>query len=241
MFPIRPLIHEVSRLAVAAGVIGLAVGPDVVRGRVRDVLVASWQAAGRELVRDGLAALASQLDGTHAELQRARARRATLARRLCDLEVRRETARTRVEQGRALLTRISSLLNRLPDGEDRAVLNREAGWHRQRSLAARGEVAQLDAATAILADEIARADHRIQEAQDRLSIRESELAWLQAAHDARQLRQELANVDDVPRRGAAPTRRLAEALEPLDPRLSFEPPRTTRILATLSPARASDD
>jgi hypothetical protein len=194
-------LRWMSRLAVAGGVAGLAVGPEVVRGRIDAALVVACRAAGEVLVGHDLAGSEGRIDAIRTGLRRAQARRDGLVGRREALEARRRAAAARAGEVRELLVRIASLLDRLPDGEDRDALHGEAGWQLQRGLEAAREVARLDAAADELAAEIAGADRRLHEARDRLSIRESELAVRAAGAEVRRLRAALAGLGAAPPSG----------------------------------------
>jgi hypothetical protein len=233
-------MRGVFQLVAAAGIVCLAAGPEVVREKLEAVLASTWKVAGKAMVEHDLARMTSGLDTTRGELQHAQARRAALARWLSDLETRRQAARLRAEQVQELLERITSLLDRLPDGEERTDLEREVKWQRQRSLETSREIAQLDAAIDLLTDENVRAGRHIQATQDRLFVRESELALLRAAGEARQLRHELAGLGDIPPCWEAQAGRVAGLLQPLDPRLVTKP-MPTGHLAALPQSQGNDD
>lgn len=209
-----------SRLVAAAGVVCLAVGPETIGKRIETSLVAGWKSLGRALADRDLANRTSDFNGARADLQRVQAQRDALAIRLGTIEMRRKAANARSEKEHELFERISMLLDRLPEGNDRTALQREAAWHQQRNLDANREIAQLDAATAALADEIAQVDRSLQTAHDRLHLRESELVLLRAADEARQLRQQLADIRDPSTRWNTITQadRTEEPLEPFGSR-----------------------
>jgi hypothetical protein len=239
MRPFRWLARAATQASVGLGVVCLAAGPEAVRGRIDEAVVASWRAAGEALAHRDLAAMARGLDRTRVELRRARDRRDALARRLCDLEARRQAAGTRAERDRGLLRRITALLDRLPDGEDRAALRREASWSVRRGLDADREIAELSAAALLLSEEIARADRRIRATRDHVIAGESRLAVLRATDATRRLRRQLAGLDDAPPPWEACAGRVTEILRPFDPAPATEL-GTTAIgrFATLS--RSSD-
>ena len=212
-------MRGVFQLVAAAGIVCLAVSPEVVREKLAAVLASVWDVAGKAMVEHDLMLMSSGLDGTRSELQHAQARHTALQRRLSDLETRRQTVSSRAEQVQELLERITSLLGRLPDGMERVDLEREVEWQRQRSLEISRENAQLDAAIDLLSDENVRAGRQIQATQDLLFVRESELELLRAAGEVQQLHQELAGLVENPRRWKTQADRVVRLLQPLDPRI----------------------
>jgi hypothetical protein len=222
----------VRPLLAVTGVACLAAGPQAVRDKLEGVLFASWEATGEALVDRDLAMMSRWLDDARDLLGRARARRDENSSRLHELESRLATAKAMAGENSQLSSRITSLLDRLPDGEERALLEGEASWRMQRSVDKRREITQLDAAVLMLADEIERADSEIRANEDRLSVHRSELAILVAARDARRLRQELAGLCDAPPRWEARVGQVAELFRSLEPQVTLERgPRTIGHLA----------
>lgn len=216
-------LRAFSKLVAAVILVGLSIGPDVVGNRMEAILVDSWNAAGGALLRHDLSRLDRGLDSARAELQTAKAGRDDLARCLYELETRRQAASKRFEQDCDLLERIHALLDRLPEGAERIELEREADSHLQRSLDTSRELEQLDAATLAVTEQLQTADRQIRAAQDRLSVRESELALLRASDEARKLRQDIARVGDVPTSWQTRARRADGLLQPLRPASAFDP------------------
>jgi len=207
------LVRTAPGLAFAATVVVMVAGPGAVSVRVWGTLVASWKAAGRALVNQDLAAMGRRIAADNDELARARAGRDALAARLRELAARREVAGPRADRARSVMARMSALMSRLPEGDERAALGREAERHLQLCLGAVVEVRSLDEAAGALAAEIDRADRRIEDTRARLDAAETTLAVLAAAEEARRLRRSLDSLGDAP---TTPGSRAAEILEALD-------------------------
>lgn len=212
----RWLMRRVPQLAVAIVVV-MAAGPEAVRAKIHGALVATWRTMGAVLVDQDLAAMGRKLDTARDEVRHVEAERDALELRLRNLEARRRAAGPRAEQARAVLTRMTALLNRLPEGDERTDLSREADRYLRQCLAADFEVSQLDGATVAVAREVARANRLIEATQARLLAAETELAVLSAADETRRFRQALqplgnTSPDSEPRAG-----RVAEILEAIGP------------------------
>ena len=211
-------MRGVSQLLAATGVLCLAAGPEAVRGKLEVVLLSACEAGATAMVAHDLATMTGALDATRVELQQALTRREALASRLRELENRRQAASLRAAQGHELLERITSLLDRLPESKDRVDVEREADWQQQRSWESSRELAQLEGAIVMLSDESAEAGRQIQATQSRIFVRESELALLQAANEAQQLRQELAGLGESPPYWEAQASSVTRLLQSLSPR-----------------------
>jgi hypothetical protein len=181
----------------AATLLGLVVRPGLVSSRIDAVLAAAWRTSGDLLVRRDLAALANGIEETRAGLARQRAGRDLLASRLAELEAHRRTIGLRRDRAVERLDRINAILDRLPDGDDRTALGLEGESQRERGQEALLAIVGLDASIRLLIDEMAGADRRIEEIQDRLVLLDGELARLRALDGARRLRRELTEADAI--------------------------------------------
>jgi hypothetical protein len=212
-------------LVFATMVVVMVAGPRAVSDRVRGTLVASWKAAGGALVSQELAAMGRRIAADSDELARAQAGRDALEVRLCELAARREVTGPRADRARSVMVRMSALMSRLPEGDERAALGHEAERQLQLCLGADVEVRSLEEAARALAAEIDRADRLIESTRARLDAAETALAVLAAAEEARRLRRSLDALGEAP---TAPRSRVAEILEALDhltmpERVSFAP------------------
>ncbi|MFO0952113.1 MAG: hypothetical protein U0835_13385 [Isosphaeraceae bacterium] len=192
--PTRTWMRESLRLAFVAAALAALLGPEELCDRAGRFWAVSKKAAGEILSRHDLETSTRRLSDHRAALDRLRDRRAAMESRLKELKTRQAAAADRASRGRELLARMQSLLDRLPEGEDRESLQHEADTRLQQAWTASRESARLSAAARALAAELTETDHALQSAAETLASEEDELTLQRADVEASQLRADLAGV-----------------------------------------------